>query len=90
MKKNQTTKSETKQMKVFKHLKKHGSITTWKAIEDYGATRLSAIIFNLRKLGNLPKNDLSGFVIKSIPIDFTDRLGNKSKYVKYVYVKNKK
>ena len=36
---------------VFEHLKKHGSITTWEAIERYRATRLSAIIYNLRAQG---------------------------------------
>ena len=33
---------------VLKHLQEHGSITSWEAIQFYGATRLSAIIFNLR------------------------------------------
>ena len=31
------------------HLIEKGSITSWEAIKEYGATRLSAIIFNLRK-----------------------------------------
>lgn len=33
---------------VLKHLQEHGSITSYEAIQLYGATRLSAIIFNLR------------------------------------------
>ena len=39
---------ETKTLKVLNHLKKYGKITSWEAIEKYKATRLSAIIYNLR------------------------------------------
>lgn len=42
----------TKTQKVLNHLRENGSITSWEAIQQYGATRLSAIIFNLRKKGN--------------------------------------
>ena len=49
------------------------SITSWEAIEKYGATRLSDIIFNLRK-----KYD-----IKDIWIEHTDRYGNTGRYKKY-------
>ena len=34
---------------VEEHLRRKGSITSWEAITNYRATRLSAIIFNLRK-----------------------------------------
>lgn len=37
--------------KVLNHLKKHGEITSWTAIMDYGITRLSARIFRLREQG---------------------------------------
>ena len=33
---------------VLNHLIKHGSITSWEAIVNYRATRLSAIIYTLR------------------------------------------
>ena len=33
---------------VLEHLQKYGSITSWEAIDKYHATRLSAIIFNLK------------------------------------------
>lgn len=39
-------KGKTK--KVYDHLKEKGSITSWEAIQKYRATRLSAIIYNLR------------------------------------------
>lgn len=36
---------------ILNHLQKYKSITSWESFELYGATRLSAIIFNLKKLG---------------------------------------
>ena len=55
----------------------HGSITSWEAIQTYGATRLSSIIFNLRKFG---------YNIITQDVTFTDRFGNKSNYAKYVLI----
>jgi len=46
-----THSAKTKTGKVLAHLQEHGSINTWKAIQLYRATRLSAIIFNLREEG---------------------------------------
>tara|TARA_R100001369_G_scaffold14442_1_gene29070 strand:- start:254 stop:463 length:210 start_codon:yes stop_codon:yes gene_type:complete len=37
--------------KVSKHLKQKKKITSWEAIEKYQCTRLSAIIYKLRKDG---------------------------------------
>ena len=36
---------------VLAHLQKHKSITSWEAIQEYGATRLSDIIYRLRDRG---------------------------------------
>ncbi len=41
----------TQQQKVLEHLQQNGSITSWEAIMKFHATRLSGIIFNLRKQG---------------------------------------
>lgn len=41
----------TKTEMVLKHLQRYGTITTWTAITKYKATRLSAIIFNLKEQG---------------------------------------
>lgn len=54
---------------VEEHLKRHGNITSWEAIEKYKATRLSAIIFNLRK-----KYDIDTLMME----------GEDSRYGKYV------
>ena len=77
---------ETKRSKVLNHLKKHGSITSWTAIQKYGATRLSAIIFNLREESRITKT----FSIKSVPIERVDSFGNKVKYANYIYLKYSK
>lgn len=59
-----------KHKKVLEHLKTYGTITSMEAIDNYGATRLSAIIFNLRKKYN----------ISTIMTDGVDRYGNASRY----------
>ena len=69
----------TKHDKVLEHLQTKGSITSLEAIENYGATRLSAIIFNLKK---------KGYKIKTENINFTDRFGDRTHYAKYVLVTN--
>ena len=65
----------TKTEKVRLHLIEKGSITSWEAIQLYGATRLSAIIYILRN------QDMN---IINERIKFTDRFGSKSSYVKYI------
>ena len=56
-----------------------GNITSWEAIKEYGATRLSAIIFNLRHK--------RGMNIRNERVNFTDRYGTKSHYDIYIYDK---
>lgn len=72
-------KKMNKTERVLEHLQKYGCITSLEAIELYGATRLSAIIFNLRK---------RGLNISTIDIPFTDRFGTKSMYGKYVLIES--
>ena len=71
----------TKTEKVKIHLEEIGYITSLEAIKEYGATRLSAIIFNLRHK--------YGMTIDNEWVEFTDRFGSKSRYVKYTYDKDK-
>ena len=42
---------DTQTVKILRHLKKYGNITSLDAFELYRATRLSAIIFRLREEG---------------------------------------
>lgn len=65
---------------VLEHLKKHKAITSWEAIEKFGATRLSAIIYNLR----------TKYEIDTIMFDDIDRYGNKVTFGKYIYKGEKK
>lgn len=60
--------------KVLTHLKDFKTITSWEAIQLYGATRLSAIILVLRQ---------RGYPIKSIWLKGEDRYGNTIRYVLY-------
>jgi hypothetical protein len=64
----------TKSKQVLNHLRKHGSIDSWTAIELYGATRLSAIIFTFRA---------KGLKIDSIGCSALDRNSNISNYTTY-------
>lgn len=61
---------------VREHLLKHGSITSWDAINLYGETRLSDVILKLRQ---------KGWDIRTIMVEFTDRYGNVGTYANYVY-----
>lgn len=64
-------KMKSKTELVKQHLTKKKTITSWDAINLYRATRLAAIIFNLRDIG---------WDIKTMPM--TDSDGNK--YAKYI------
>lgn len=59
------------------HLEEQGQITSWEAIKLYGATRLSAIIYNLRHHRDMD--------IRNETVYFTDRFGTKSHYDVYIY-----
>lgn len=62
---------------VEEHLRNKGRITSWEAIELYGATRLSSIILNLRREGmNIITENRTGI----------DRFGNTSTFGEYVYI----
>ena len=60
---------------IYEHLKAYGSITSWEAIKEYGCTRLSAMIYNLRK---------QGYKIISETETATNRFGKKVNYSKYI------
>lgn len=68
-----------KTKKVMCHLQETGHINSWEAIQLYGATRLSSIIYNLRYQYNMS--------IKSVKRDFVDKYGDKSYFVDYVLEK---
>lgn len=65
---------------VLEHLKKNGSITSMEAIKKFGATRLSAIIYDLRYR--------DGYDIVTHMMEGTNRYGKTSRYAKYVLREN--
>jgi hypothetical protein len=65
-----------KTKKVLEYLKTNKNITQLEAWELFKASRLSSIIFNLKKYG---------YKIISKPENYTDEDGKKSYYVRYVY-----
>ena len=67
-------KGKTK--KVLDYLQENGSITSMDAFIKFNATRLSAIIFNLKRYGHS---------IISVPESYTNQEGETSHYVRYVY-----
>lgn len=65
----------TQEEKVLRHLKQFGSITSWEAIMEYGITRLSAKIFNLRK---------EGYEIESERVTTKNRFDENCTFAKYM------
>ncbi len=63
---------------ILAHLGKHGSITSMEAFKEYGATRLSAIIFKLRH---------QGYRISTEIIQVDTRYGRKANVAKYTLQK---
>lgn len=62
---------------VLKYLQKNKEITSEQAINFFGATRLSAIIFKLRK---------RGYNIITKREEIFDRYGNYCPFARYVYL----
>lgn len=70
----------TKKQKVLDYMLKGNTITSWEAIEKFGATRLSAIIFELK----------DKYDIKDTWIEDVDRYGNMCKYKRYFIAQQRK
>lgn len=68
----------TKTEKVKNHLIEYKKITSWDAIQLYNATRLSAIIYNLRHIYNM------NIITNNKP--FQDVDGGTCYYAEYVLV----
>lgn len=69
---------KSQRSEVLKYLQNHKKgITSMKAFELFGATRLSAIIFELRRKGH---------TIESVEEEITNRYGRPCKYARYVLI----
>ena len=70
--------AKTQTEAIMKHLKKYGSITSMEAYDMYGATRLAAIIFVLRRKLN--------WSIENKEHTIHNRYGETCNFVEYVLV----
>lgn len=70
----------TQKDRVLKYMQDFGGITSFEAFEDIGATRLSAIIFELRKEYNIESESKTS----------RNRYGDKVSYFNYYLVDDKK
>jgi len=68
----------TQEQRVLRHLEDKGTITTWEAFMEYGITRLSGKIYELRQKGYDIQGDLVGNV---------NRYGEKVRFMEYRLVK---
>lgn len=68
---------DTQNALVLEHMQKHGIITSMQAFSEYGVTRLSARIFELRA---------AGYNINSKNINSVDRRGKACHYSEYSLV----
>ena len=64
-----------KTREVLKYMIENEGITSMDAFKLFGATRLSALIFSLRK---------QGYNIETIDMECVDRYGHTVRYAKYV------
>lgn len=66
---------------ILRHMQDYGSITTFESFIEYGITRLSGRIFDLKK---------KGYSISDEEIYRTNRYGKPVKFKKYFLVKEGK
>lgn len=64
----------TQREAILNVLKSGESITSFEAFSEFGITRLSAIVFDLRK---------KGYLISSEDIETTNRFGGKVRFSRY-------
>ena len=70
-------KEKTQTTEVLKYMQTHKGITSIQAIEKFGATRLSDIIFRLRK---------EGYEIETESITKKNRYGHTTTFARYTLV----
>lgn len=76
----ESKQKRTQRGEVLKYLQTHKGITSMQAIEKFGATRLSAIIFDLKR---------KGYNIVTIMKDGENRYGESVRFAEYRLIKEK-
>ena len=72
-------KGTNKTREVLKYMQENEGITSMDAFKKFGATRLSSLIFSLRK---------QGYDIETIDMECIDRYGHTVRFAKYVLKEN--
>lgn len=65
----------TQQDMILNHIRTYGGITSQEAFKKYGVTRLSDVVYKLKR---------RGFVIEPETIKSTNRYGKKVHFARYV------
>lgn len=74
----ESKQKRTQRGEVLKYLQTHKGITSMQAIEKFGATRLSAIIFDLKR---------KGYSIVTVMKDGENRYGESVRFAEYRLIK---
>ncbi len=74
----ESKQKRTQRGEVLKYLQTHKGITSMQAIEKFGATRLSAIIFDLKR---------KGYNIVTVMKDGENRYGESVRFAEYRLIK---
>lgn len=77
--KNNNTKRVSQYDVVLNHLKKHKKITSYEAIYEMGISRLSGIIFNIKK---------DGYNISSKLVKVNNRYGGTAHVAEYTLIED--
>lgn len=65
----------TQKDRVLRHLQDFGNITSWESFKEYGITRLSAIIYMLKR---------DGYIFGEEWISTKNRYNEKTSFKKYI------
>jgi len=65
----------TQKGRIIRHLLDYNNITSWEAFKDYGITRLSGIIYILKK---------EGYIFTDEWLDTINRYGEPTRFKKYI------
>ncbi len=68
----------TQKSRILRHIQDYNSITSWDSYMEYGITRLSAIIFVLKK---------EGYEFTDEWISSKNRYNEKTQFKKYILIK---
>lgn len=68
----------TQKDRILRHLQDYKSVTSWDSFTEYGITRLSAIIFILKK---------EGYEFTDEWISSKNRYNEKTQFKKYILIK---